>query len=129
LSFNNNDEKPHRKDQEYAAQYTVRDLAQLTNLSLARVHSNLKKHFQLQKINARWIPHLLTDDQKRTQMQKSFSKFIPNITKKLSTTLLLVMRSEFTIFEPKRKCSNRIWVTNNAKCLSIAKYSFVCDFL
>ena len=48
------------------AQFTVRQLARMTNLSLARVHAILKKHLKVRKINARWIPHLLTDEQKKT---------------------------------------------------------------
>ena len=43
--------------------YTVRDLPLLANVSLARVHGILRKHLKLRKINVRWIPHLLTDEQ------------------------------------------------------------------
>lgn len=37
----------------------------LVPFSLARVLSILKKHLQLRKINVRWIPYLLTAEQKR----------------------------------------------------------------
>ena len=59
----------------------VRQLARMTNLSLARVHGILKKHLNVRKINARWIPHLLTDEQKkmRLTMVKKPSQNVPKI--------------------------------------------------
>ena len=48
------------------ARYTVRDLTRLANFSVARVLGILRRHLKLRKINARWIPHLLTDEQKST---------------------------------------------------------------
>ena len=41
------------------ARYTVQDIARLANFSLAQVYGILKKQL---KLNARWIPHLLTDE-------------------------------------------------------------------
>ena len=49
------------------ARFTVRQLARMTNLSLARVHAILKKHLKVRKINAGWIPYLLPDEQKKTR--------------------------------------------------------------
>ena len=56
----------------------------MTSLPLARVHCILKKHLELGKINARWIPHLLTDDQKRSRVEKAKSllKKYPKYSKK-----------------------------------------------
>jgi hypothetical protein len=64
--------------------YTVRDLARLTNFSLSRVNGILKKHLQLRKLNARWITHLVTDEQKRTRVAnaKTLLKMYPNYNKK-----------------------------------------------
>ena len=45
------------------ARFILRQLAQMTNLSSARDHAILKKRLKVRKINARWIPHLLTDEQ------------------------------------------------------------------
>lgn len=105
------------------ARYTVRDLARLTNLSLARVHGILKKHLQLRKINARWIPHLLTDEQKRTRVAnaKKLLKMYPKYNKKAFDNFVTGDETWVYYFEPKRKCSNRIWATKNAKRPSIAK--------
>ena len=50
------------------ARFTVGQLARMTNLSLARVHAILKIHLKVRKINERWIPHLLTDEQKKMRV-------------------------------------------------------------
>ena len=65
--------------------FTIRQLVQMTNMLLARVHGILKKHLKVRKINARWIPHLLTDELKKTHatMAKNFSKCTQNIVKRL----------------------------------------------
>lgn len=47
--------------------YTMRILARITNLLLARVRGILKKNLKLRKINARWIPHLLSEQLLRTK--------------------------------------------------------------
>ena len=59
----------------------MRQLARLTKVSLARVHGILKKHLQLRKINARWIPHLLTDEQKRTCVASEKKTTFKNVSK------------------------------------------------
>ena len=92
------------------ARYTVRQLARMTSLTLARVHWILKKHLELRKMNARWIPHLLTDDQKRSRVEKAKSllKKYPKYTKKAFDNLVTGDETWVYFFEPKRKCSNRI---------------------
>ena len=47
------------------ARFTVSDIAQKVGISLSMVHPILKKHLKVQKIFARWVPHLLTDEQNR----------------------------------------------------------------
>ena len=47
------------------ARFTVHDIARKVGNSLSTVHLNLKKHFKVRKISARWVPHLLNDEQKR----------------------------------------------------------------
>ena len=47
------------------ARFTVRDIARKVGISLSMVHLILKKHLNVQKIFARWVPHLLTGEQNR----------------------------------------------------------------
>lgn len=66
--------------------YTMRILARITNLLLARVHGILKKkNLKLRRINARWIPHLLSDEQKkvRVKIAKELLKLYQYIPKRV----------------------------------------------
>ena len=51
------------------ARFTVRDIARKVGISLSTVHLILKKHLKVRKISARWVPHLLTDEQKRQRVK------------------------------------------------------------
>ena len=53
------------------ARSTVRDIARKVGISLSTVHLILKKHFKVRKKSARWVPHLLTDEQKRQQVKEA----------------------------------------------------------
>ena len=66
------------------AGYTIRDLAKATGISISKVHFILKKRLHARKISARWIPHLLSDDQKRARVTyaKKLRKLNPNFDKK-----------------------------------------------
>ena len=58
------------------ARFTVRDIARKVGISLSRVHLILKKHLKVRKISARWVPHLLTDEQKRQRVKVAKSSKI-----------------------------------------------------
>lgn len=101
---------------------TVRQLARTTNLPVARVHWILNQHLGFSKINARWIPPLLTDDQKRSRVEKAKLLFIkPKYSKKTLDNLVTGDETWVYFFEPKRKCSYQVWATRNAKRSSIVK--------
>lgn len=62
-----------------------------TNLSLARVHGILKKKITITKINAKWIPYLLCDEQKRVHIEyaKKILKLYVKYTKKTFDNLVI----------------------------------------
>ena len=95
----------------------------MINLSLARVHGILKKHLKVRKINARDIPHLLTDKQKKTRvtMAKHLLKMYPKYSKKAFDNIITGDETWVYYFEPKRKAANRIWATKNVRRPNIAK--------
>ena len=105
------------------SRYTLKDLARFTNMSLSQVHNILKKHLKLKKINARWIPHLLTDEQKRTRVAvaKKLLRMYPEFSKKVFDSLVTCDETWVYFYEPKRKCSNKVWATRNARRPNIAK--------
>ena len=51
------------------ARFTVCDIAPKVGISLSTVHLILKKHLKVRKIFARWVPHLLSDEQNRQQVK------------------------------------------------------------
>ena len=51
------------------ARFTVRDIARKEGISLSTVHLILKKHLKVRKMFARWVPHLLTDEQNRQRVK------------------------------------------------------------
>ena len=51
------------------ARFTVLDIARKVGISLSTVHLILKKHLKVRKISARWVPHLLNDEQKRQRVK------------------------------------------------------------
>ena len=66
------------------ARFTVRDIARKIGISLSTVHLILKKHLKDRKISARWVPHLLTDEQKRQRVKvaKKLLQMFPKYDKK-----------------------------------------------
>ena len=53
------------------SQYTVEEISDLSGLSSSYVFTILKEKLKLQKICARWIPHLLTPEQKKDRVEKA----------------------------------------------------------
>ena len=80
----------------------------------------MKKHLKVRKISARWVQHLLTDEQKRqrVKVKKKLPQRCPTYDKNS-----LSMSSHVHYFEPVRKVSNKIWATKQCKRPIIAKRS------
>ena len=75
-------------------------------------------------MNARWIPHLLTDEQKRSCVlnAKYLSRMFPKYSKKSFNNFLTGDETQVYYFKANRKCSNRVWATKNvAKRLRTVK--------
>ena len=66
------------------ARFTVHDIARKVGISLSTVHLILKKHLKVRKSSARWVPHLLTDEQKRQRVKvaKNLLQTFPKYDKK-----------------------------------------------
>ena len=105
------------------ARFTVRDID--TGISLSTVHLILKKHLKVRKISARWVPHLLTDEQKRQRVKvaKKLLQMFPKYDKKQFANVVTGDETWLHVFEPVRKVSNKIWATKHSKRPIIAKRS------
>ena len=65
---------------------TVRELSDTSGLSIGTVHKILHEHLHMKKMAARWVPHLLTDEQKKRRVDCSrnlLESFEPNGPKRL----------------------------------------------
>ena len=54
---------------EQDARLSVNDIASCTCISEGSVQTTLKKHLDLRKVCARWVPHLLTEEQKTQRLK------------------------------------------------------------
>ena len=115
------------------ARFTVGDIARKVGISLSTVHLILKKHLKIRKISARWLPHLLTDEQKRQRIKvakkllQMFPKYdkmqFPKYDKKQFANVVTGDETWVHYFVPVRKVSNKIWATKHSKRPIIAKRS------
>jgi histone-lysine N-methyltransferase SETMAR len=118
------------------ARFTVRDIARKVGISLSTVHFILKKHLKVRNISARWVPHLLIDEQKRQRVKvdKKLLQMFPKYDKKQFANVVTGDETWVYYFEPVRKVSNKIWATKHNKRQIIVKRSlsadgFVCNIL
>ena len=51
------------------ARLSVRDISNCTSISEGKVQTILIKRFDLKKVCARWVPHLLTEEQKTQRLK------------------------------------------------------------
>ena len=107
------------------SRFTVRDIARKVGISLSTVRLILKKHLKVRKISARWVPHLLTDEQKRQRVKvaKKLLQMFPKYDKKQFANVVTGDETWVHYFEPVRKVSNKIWATKHSKRPIIAKRS------
>ena len=89
------------------------------------VHLILKKFLKVRKISARWVLHLLTGNQKRQQVKvaKKLLQIFPTYDKKQFADVVTGDETWVHYFEPLRKVSNKIWVTELSKRPIIAEPS------
>ena len=97
------------------ARFTVCNIAQKVGISLSTVHLILKKHLKVRKISARWVPHLLTDEQKR-QRVKVAKKLLQmfQMTKSSLPMSSQVMKPGSIILSPSERLAIRSGPLNTA---------------
>ena len=91
---------------------TVRELSEACELSIGTINNILHKDLHMRKLAARWVPHLLSDDQKQQRVacsHKLLDEFEPNGPKRLCD-LVTGDESWLTFYGIPNKRCNRIWV-------------------
>ena len=102
---------------------SVKDTASCTGISECSVQTILKKCFDLRKVCARWIPHLLTEEQKtqRLKCARELLKTYKGCNSRVISNLLKGDETWVHMFEPQRRADNKRWKRKDQKRPCIAK--------
>ena len=108
---------------EEVARYTVQEIEELSGIHSSSALKILHERLGLRKICVRWVPHLLTDEQKQSQVRlalqviEKYDKCDPRRLEELVTG------DETWIFhfQPDSKAKNKVWVTSEGDRPVIAR--------
>ena len=93
------------------ARLSVKDITSCTGISEGSVQTILKKHLDLRRVCARWVPHLLTEEQKtqRLKCARELLKTYNGCNSLVISNLLTGDETLVHIFEPQRRADNKQW--------------------
>ena len=102
---------------------SVKDIASCTGISEGSVQTILKKRLDLRKVCARWVPHLLTEEQKtkRLKCARELLKTYKGCNSRVISNLLTGDQTLVHMFEPQRRADNKQWKRKDQKRPCIAK--------
>ena len=108
---------------EQDARLSVKDIASCTGIPEGSVQTILKKHLDLRKDCARWVPHLLTEEQKtqRLKCAQEFLKTYKGCNSRVISNLLIGDETLVHMFKPQRRADNKQWKQKYLKRPCIAK--------
>ena len=87
------------------ARLSIKDIASCTGISEGSVQTIMKKHLDLRKVCARWVPHLLTEEQK-TQCLKCAWELLKTY-KGCNSWVISNLLTWMHMFEPQRRADNK----------------------
>ena len=102
---------------------SVKDITSCTGISEGSVQTILKKRLDLRKVCARWVPHLLTEEQKtqRLKCARELLKTYKGCNSRVISNLLTGDETWVHMFEPQRRTDNKQWKRKGKKRPCIAK--------
>ena len=102
---------------------SVKDIASCTGISEGSVQTILKKRLDLRKVCARWLPHLLTEEQKTQCLKcaRELLKTYKGCNSQVISNLLTDDETWVHMFEPQRRADNKQWKRKDQKRPCIAK--------
>ena len=105
---------------EQDARLSVKDIASCTGTSEGSVQTILKKRLDLRKVCAKWVPHLLTEEQKTQCLKcaRELLKTYKGCNSRVISNLLTDDETWVHMFEPQR---NKQWKWKDQKCPCIAR--------
>ena len=103
--------------------YTVQEIEELSGIHSSSVLKILREQLRLRKICARWVSHLLTDEQKQSQVRLA-SQVIEKYDKCDPRRLEEIVTGDETWiyhFQPNSKAKNKVWVSSEGNRPVIAR--------
>ena len=96
---------------------SVKDIASCTGIPEGSMQTILKKRLDLRKVCARWIPHLLTEEQKtqRLKCTRKLLKTFKGCNSRVISNLLTGDETCMHMFEPQRRADNKQWKRKDKK--------------
>ena len=105
------------------ARLSVKGIVSCTGISEGSVQTVLKKRLDLRKVCTKWVPHLLTEEQK-TQCLKCAWELLKTYKGCNSQAISNLLTGDETLvhmFEPQRRADNKQWKWKDQKHPCIAK--------
>lgn len=116
---------------------TYREFEACLGISNTSVHTILHEHLGVRKLCARWIPHLLTEAQKKARVdwcREMLKKFVGGASKNVYK-IVTGDESWIYAYEPERKGQSTVWVfqfeekpTKVVRARSVGKQMVACFF-
>ena len=105
------------------ARLSVKDIASCTGIPEGSVQTILKKRLDLRKVRARWVPHLLTEEQKTQCLKCAWEllKTYKGCNSQVISNLLTGDETWVHMFEPQRRADNKQWKQKDKKRPCTAK--------
>ena len=102
---------------------SVKDIASCTGISEGSVQTIRKNCLDLRKVCARWVPHLLTEEQKtqRLKCAQELLKTYKGCNSRVISNLLTGDETWMRMFEPQRRADNKQLKRKDQKRPCIAK--------
>ena len=101
---------------------SVKDIASCTGISEGSVQTILKKRLDPRKVCARWIPHLITEEQKTQRLKCAFTfENIQRLNSWVISNLLTGDETWVHMFELQKRADNKQWRQKDQKRPCIAK--------
>ena len=99
------------------ARLSVKDIASCTGISDGSVQTILKKRLDLRKVCFRWVPDLLTEEQKtqRLKCARKLLKTYKGCNSRVISNLLTGDETWVHMLEPQRRADNKQWKRKDKK--------------
>ena len=93
------------------ARLSVKDITSCIGISEGSVQTILKKRLDMRKVCARWVPHLLTEEQKTQCLKcaRELLKTYKGCNSQVISNLLTGDKTWVHMFEPQRRADNKQW--------------------